>query len=360
MSSTIAELIELRRVLVTCGAGGVGKTTVAAALGIAAAERGKRCAVITIDPAKRLADALGLAELTNDPKRVDVPGRGELYACMLDTKATFDAVVRREARDEKQADDILGNTFYQNISSSLSGTQEYMAMEKVHELVTSGQFDLVVVDTPPTQHALDFVTAPRRLIRLLDNTVFKVLVAPGRGALRVVSGAAQTVLKPLTRVIGGEVVSDAIEFFRAFDGMEAGFRSRATTTLDLLTASDTAWLLVTSPQPEAIRAAIGFADKIEQVGVSVQGLIVNRAEPIFDRLPNADGALAQLIAEHTATVTRERSAIDQLMKSLREHQAGAELASVVISQRAVDVHDLAALSLLATDLVATDVMANDA
>ncbi len=355
---SIADLIDSRRVLVTCGAGGVGKTTVAAALGIAAARRGRRCAVITIDPAKRLADALGLGTLTNDPARVDLsqigitggPGSGELWACMLDTKATFDAVVRREARDEKQAADILGNTFYQNISSSLSGTQEYMAMEKVHELVMSGQFDLVVVDTPPTHHALDFVTAPRRLIRLLDNTVFKVLIAPGRGALRIVSGAAQTVLKPLTKVIGGEVVSDAIEFFRAFDGMEAGFRSRATTTLDLLTANDTAWLLVSSPQPEPVRAAMGFAEQIQEVGVDVQGLVVNRAEPDFVDLPNASGALGKLIDEHRATVARERVAIDELLASLHDHDS-RELVTVVIRQRAVDVHDLLALGMLADDLV---------
>jgi anion-transporting ArsA/GET3 family ATPase len=349
--SSFAELIAERRVLVTCGAGGVGKTTIAASLGLAGASLGRRCAVITIDPAKRLADALGLAELTNDPARVTLDSTvdGELWACMLDTKATFDAVVRREARDDAQAQRILQNTFYRNISGSLSGTQEYMAMEKVHELVTSGRFDLVVVDTPPTQHALDFVTAPRRLVRLLDNTVFKLLIAPGRGALRVVSGAAQTVLRPLTKVIGGDVVADAVEFFRAFDGMEEGFRARATTTLELLTADDTAWLLVSSPQPEPIRAAIGFADQIRQAGISVRGIIVNRAEPRFtgSSSEGATGPAGRLVADHLATIAEEEAAIGRLLGGVGSvdgaEGVGQSVPMVTLVQRPGDVHDIAAL-----------------
>jgi anion-transporting ArsA/GET3 family ATPase len=346
--NTYAYLIDESRVIVTCGAGGVGKTTVAAAIGLAAAQRGRRCAVITIDPAKRLADALGLPTLTNDPGRVTLSEtvEGELWACMLDTKATFDAVVRREARDEDQAKRILDNTFYRNISSSLSGTQEYMAMEKVHELVTSERFDLVVVDTPPTQHALDFVTAPRRLVRLLDNTVFKLLIAPGRGALRVVSSAAQTVLRPLTKVIGGDVVTDAIEFFRAFDGMEEGFRARASTTLELLTANDTAWLLISSPQPEPIRAAIGFAESIRQAGITVRGIIVNRAEPQFDDVVTKPSAMfSRLMADHEATLAEEHDAITGLLA-----QVGS-VGSVILTQRAGDVHDLGTLTEMAFELV---------
>jgi anion-transporting ArsA/GET3 family ATPase len=361
-NTMFAYLIDESRVIVTCGAGGVGKTTVAAAIGLAAARHGRRCAVITIDPAKRLADALGLATLTNEPARVTLSHTvdGELWACMLDTKATFDAVVRREARDDDQAERILGNTFYRNISSSLSGTQEYMAMEKVHELVTSGRFDLVVVDTPPTQHALDFVTAPRRLVRLLDNTVFKLLIAPGRGALRVVSSAAQTVLRPLTKVIGGDVVTDAIEFFRAFDGMEEGFRSRASTTLELLTAGDTAWLLISSPQPDPIRAAIGFAESIRQAGISVRGVIVNRAEPHFDEVVTTPSpTLIELIADHDATVAEERVAIDGLLSQVDSSLSSTDepgqrhdaIPSVTLAQRAGDVHDLDALDDMATVLL---------
>ncbi len=367
MNDLIPDLIVNSRVIVTCGAGGVGKTTVAASIGIAAALKGRRCVVVTIDPAKRLADALGITELTNEPAPIELspidlggpaaPTTGELWACMLDTKATFDAVVRREAKNAQQADDILANTFYRNISSSLSGTQEYMAMEKVHDLVTSGRFDLVVVDTPPTQHALDFVTAPRRLVRLLDNTVFKLLVAPGRGALRVVSGAAQTVLRPLTKVIGGEVVTDAIEFFRAFDGMEEGFRTRATETLEVLTASDTAWLLVSSPQPEPIRAAVGFAEQIANAGIAVRGLIINRAEPEFEPLPTArplptvkpvgakQAALMKLVNDHRSAVASERETISEFFLSVEN------VPHVVLEQRADDVHDLEALKALGRQLL---------
>lgn len=362
--ATLTTLLSHAKVVVTCGAGGVGKTTIAAALGIAAAQLGRTCVVVTIDPAKRLADALGLAALTNEPTRVDLDhhtSNGQLWACMLDTKATFDSIVRREARSAVQAEEILTNSFYRNISSSLSGTQEYMAMEKVHELATSSTFDLVIVDTPPTHHALDFVTAPRRLVRLLDNTVFKLLIVPGRGAMRVVSGAAQTVLRPLTKVIGGDVVSDAVEFFRAFDGMEAGFRSRATETLELLSADATSWLLVTSPQPDPIRAAAQFANQIQQAGISVRGLIVNRAEPTFGELTTvgADAGsfpmdeLRALITEHEWAVQAEQRAIDGLVGALVQLRFGlrSELIHLTVAQRADDVHDLVALYEIADRLL---------
>jgi anion-transporting ArsA/GET3 family ATPase len=339
-------------VIVTAGTGGVGKTTVAAAIGIAQAQAGRRCVVITIDPARRLAGALGLESLGNDPVAVnlgDALGRsggsgGSLYACMLDTKATFDGVVRREATPE-QAEAILANRFYENISGSLSGTQEYMAAEKVHELATDKRFDVVVIDTPPAANAIDFLTAPRRLVRFLDHTLFRLVISPGKGPLRFVSGAAQTVLKPLTQVIGGKVVSDAIDFFRAFDGLEAGFRTRASAALDILSADSTSWVLITTSEADPLSGAVRFAEQIGRAGVSVRGVILNRCEPSFAGLPTkrpADDPLAQILEDHRAATNADDRAAEQL---------GLAVPNVPIRRLprlASDVHDIAALLELAS------------
>src|SRR5439155_1348294 len=191
-----------------------------------AARRGRRTVVVTIDPAKRLADALGLEGLTNDPALIHAhdEGEGELWAMMLDTKSTFDALVAHYAPDARQAASILENRFYRNIAGALSGTQEYMAMEKLYELHEEGRFDLIVVDTPPSRNALDFLDAPRRLTRFLDNRLFRLLMMPTRAYLKAVNVATQTFLRAVSRVIGTEVVQDAVAFFQAFEGMEDGFR----------------------------------------------------------------------------------------------------------------------------------------
>ena len=211
-------------------------------LALEGARRGRNACVVTIDPARRLADALGIEHLTNDPTEIDpklwagdlgrgdgddvVPG-GRFSALMLDTKSTFDVLVTRNASTDDQAQRILDNTFYRNVSGALGGTQEYMAMEKLHELHDEGNFDLIVVDTPPTRHALDFLDAPKRLTRLLDNRVFRLLMMPTRAYLRVASVAVQTFLRTVARVVGSEVIEDVVAFFRAFEGMEEGFRERA-------------------------------------------------------------------------------------------------------------------------------------
>src|SRR5688500_12179490 len=214
-------------IVICCGSGGVGKTTTAAAIALEAARLGRRACVVTIDPAKRLADALGLESLTNRPGQIEGDWSGELWALMLDTKTTFDDLVGRYAASPEQAQGILGNRLYRNISGALSGTQEYMAMEKLYELHVGGQFDLVVVDTPPTRNALDFLDAPRRLSRFLDNRIFRLLMMPTRAYMRAVSVATQAFLRTISKVIGNEVVSDAVAFFNAFEGMEQGFRERA-------------------------------------------------------------------------------------------------------------------------------------
>jgi anion-transporting ArsA/GET3 family ATPase len=283
----LGKLVLTRAILVTCGSGGVGKTTTAAALALEGAMAGRKACVVTIDPAKRLADALGLESLTNRPHRIEGPWKGELWALMLDTKGTFDDLVHRYAATDDQAQSILGNRIYRNISGALSGTQEYMAMEKLYELHHGGvpglpDFELVVVDTPPTRNALDFIDAPRRLTSFLDNRIFRLLITPTRAYLKAVSVATQTFLKTISRVVGAEVVGDAIAFFEAFEGMEAGFRDRAQAVRDLLSAGDTAFVLVTSPRPDAVEEASFFAAKLDDAGIDVAALVVNRLHPAFE------------------------------------------------------------------------------
>jgi anion-transporting ArsA/GET3 family ATPase len=275
-----------RKIVICCGSGGVGKTTTAAAIALEGARRGRRAVVVTIDPARRLADALGVAGgLTNEPSRIDGPWPGALWAMMLDTKSTFDAVVTRYAGSAAQAERILANRFYRNISGALSGTQEYMAAEKLYELHDDGEFDLVVVDTPPTRNALDFLDAPRRLMRFLDHRLYRALMAPTRAYLRAVGYAAQAFLRTVSKVVGGEVLADAIAFFQAFDGMEAGFRERAERVLELLGAPETAYVLVTSPRSESVEEAEFFADRLSEGGLRVAALIVNRMHPSFEASP---------------------------------------------------------------------------
>jgi anion-transporting ArsA/GET3 family ATPase len=268
----------------------VGKTTVAAVVAVEGARRGRNAVVVTIDPAKRLANTLGLDSLSNVAHEIDrrrwdptgdAPRGGRLSALMLDTKSTFDHLVATYALDDDQTQRILGNRFYRNVSTALSGTQEYMAMEKLHELHEEGGYDLIVVDTPPTRHALDFLDAPRRLTRLLDNRIFRLLMMPTRAYLRVASAAVQRFLRTVSKVVGTEVIDDVVAFFRAFEGMEEGFRDRATSVLALLADPSSSFVLVTSPRRDAIDEAAFFAERLEESDIPVEGLIVNRVHPPF-------------------------------------------------------------------------------
>jgi anion-transporting ArsA/GET3 family ATPase len=280
---SFAELVTASSVLICAGPGGVGKTTVAAAIALEAARRGSRTCVVTIDPARRLADALGLEELTNEPGRVQAgwEGTGELWALMLDTKGTFDALVTQYSANAEQAEAILGNRFYRNISGALSGTQEYMAVEKLYELHESGRFDLVVVDTPPTRQALDFLDAPRRLTRFLNNRIFRLLMMPTRAGLRAVNLATQLFLRTVAKVIGGEVVREAVAFFNAFEGMEQGFRDRAERVELLLGAPATSFVVVAAPRRAAVEEAAYFADRLAGASARVSALVINRMFPRF-------------------------------------------------------------------------------
>ena len=275
--------------------------------------------VVTIDPAKRLADALGLAGLTGTPSRIEGDWPGELWAMMLDTKTTFDALVVKHAATPEQGRRILANRFYRNISGALSGTQEYMAMEKLYELHDETDFELVVVDTPPTRHTLDFLDTPRRLSRFLDHRLFRLLIAPGRGLVKAVNVAAQTFLRTVSKVVGGDVVDDAIAFFQAFEGMEEGFRQRAARVNELLAAPETAFVLVASPRRDTVEEAHFFADRLGEAGIDVQALVVNRVHPSFSIAVTESAAAAT--AARAATLAG--SDLGGLYRNLSHFQAVA-------------------------------------
>jgi anion-transporting ArsA/GET3 family ATPase len=368
----LRELTAQRRTIICCGSGGVGKTTTAAVVAMQGARLGRKAMVVTIDPAKRLADALGLAGLSNVPSRIedglggdggdggnggDGAWPGELWAMMLDTKSTFDALVVKHAATPEQAERILANRFYRNISGALSGTQEYMAMEKLYELHEETDFDLVVVDTPPTRHALDFLDAPRRLSRFLDHRLFRMVVSPSRGIVRAVNVAAQTFLRTVAKVVGGDVIDDAIAFFRAFEGMEEGFRLRARRVNELLAAPETAFVLVASPRRDTLDEAHFFARRLAEAGITVDGLVVNRVHPLFgDGLAESARARAETLAG-TDLGSLYANLADFQSIALRERDHLAGLAEAVAPAPVVwvpflrrDVHDLDGMAEIAGHL----------
>jgi anion-transporting ArsA/GET3 family ATPase len=368
----LTDLTETARVVVCCGTGGVGKTTTAAVFALAAARAGRDAVVITIDPAKRLADTLGLADLGDEPREIPAarwdPDRrarppGRLSALMLDTRATFDGLVHRHATEDEQATRILSNRFYRNIAGALSGTQEYMAMEKLHQLHEEGGYDLIVVDTPPSRHALDFLDAPQRLTRLLDNRIFRFLMMPTRTYLRVASNAVQRFLRTVGRVIGAEVLDDIVAFFRAFEGMEQGFRERATRVDELLAEPSTAFVLITTPRRDAVDEAEFFAAQLRDADLAVAALIVNRANPDFGpREPVDLRARAETLRRQTdraalRLAARYENLADYTELSQRERReladVGARIGAATVGYvpaLAHDVVDFAALDSVATHL----------
>jgi anion-transporting ArsA/GET3 family ATPase len=270
------------RIIVCCGSGGVGKTTTAAALGLRAAERGRHVVVLTVDPARRLAQSMGLTSLDNTPRPVPLPGAGgsgSLHAMMLDMKRTFDEIVETHA-DPDRATQILANPFYQSLSSSFAGTQEYMAMEKLGQLRRADEWDLIVVDTPPSRSALDFLDAPQRLSRFLDGRLIRLLTAPtrvsGRAYLKAVNAWVGMFTGVLTKVIGVQVLQDVQTFVAAFETMFGGFRERAEDTYRLLQTPGTAFLVIATPEPDALREASYFVERLSQDRMPLAGLVLNR------------------------------------------------------------------------------------
>ncbi len=351
--SSLRALAEERKVIICCGSGGVGKTTISATIALAAARAGRRSCVVTVDPARRLADSLGVESLANTPTEVQGDWPGHLFALMLDTKGTFDDLVHRHAATKEQAEGIMANSLYQNLAGALSGTQEYMAMEKLFELVDSGQFDVVVVDTPPTRNALDLLDAPRRLTRFLENRLFRALLVPTRVSLRAIGVATQALLRTISKVAGTEIVEDAIGFFQAFGGMEEGFRTRAGAVRELLADPSTAYVLVTSARPDSLVEASFFATKLAEREVAPAALVVNRMQPSFGPTGaggdpgDASGDLAALEANLAALnemAAAEEAAIGPLVAQL----APAPVGRVPLFGR--DVHDVAGLERTADHL----------
>jgi len=297
------------RIIVCCGSGGVGKTTTAAAIGLRAAQSGRHVVVLTVDPARRLAQSMGLTSLDNTPRLVqglsgaasdpqdgnDSASGGSLHAMMLDMKRTFDEIVEAHA-DPDRAAQILANPFYQSLSSSFAGTQEYMAMEKLGQLRRAEEWDLIVVDTPPSRSALDFLDAPQRLARFLDGRLLRLLTAPakvgGRAYLRVLNAGLGMVTGVLTKVLGTSMLRDVQTFVSALDTMFGGFRERADYTYRLLRAPGTAFLVVAAPEPDALREASYFVERLDTEGMPLAGLILNRVTQVPARHLSAARSLA--------------------------------------------------------------------
>lgn len=272
------------RVILCTGAGGVGKTTTAAAIARRAARLGMRAVVVTIDPARRLADVLGISLFDirshgTAPVQVPLEAPGELWAMMLDAAAMFDDVVREQAADLQQAERILSNSFYRSIAGSLGGTQEYMASEVLHRLHGDPRWDLVVVDTPPSRASLRFLEAPDVLSRFLEHRAFRAMMLAGGSGGRLLSAASQPLLKLIGSVVGGAALADAVAFFQSFGGMEAGFRVRSQQVREILTAESTAFVVVTTAQSDSVSEAMWFKDQLIERGHAPRAIVVNRVHP---------------------------------------------------------------------------------
>ncbi|HEY0891235.1 MAG TPA: ArsA family ATPase, partial [Nocardioides sp.] len=296
-------------IIVCCGSGGVGKTTTSAALALRAAERGRKVVVLTIDPARRLAQSMGIEALDNTPRPVHgVDGAGSLDAMMLDMKRTFDEVVLAQASPEK-ARQILENPFYIALSSSFAGTQEYMAMEKLGQLHRDarrdGSYDLIVVDTPPSRSALDFLDAPERLSSFLDGRFIRLMLAPARGPAKLMSAGFGLITGALTKILGGQVLSDLQTFVAALDTVFGGFRQRAQQTYALLQARGTAFLVVAAPEPDALREAAYFVERLSGDRMPLAGLVVNRAATV-PTAPTGPGGSGARLTPSAALAAAER------------------------------------------------------
>ncbi len=350
---SLATVLDESSVLLCCGTGGVGKTTTAASLALAAAQRGRRVVVVTIDPARRLADALGLDGIGDTAVPVDLEASGRMWVTMLDTKAMFDRLIETHAADAAQAERILTNRYYRNLSGGLSGTQEFMAIERLHELVGDDRFDLVVVDTPPSRNALDFLDAPDRLARFLDGRLFR-LAAPGRRLTRKLTAPVLVALRRVARVVSPEVVDDTFAFIEAFSGMEDGFRQRAAAVETLFADRGTAFVVITSAMAEAIDESRYFAERLGDADLPVRAVVVNRLQPRFGDLHLADVPYdasrsdLEVLAALTALADEEEKELAPLLARC------PDAAVARIPQLDHDVHDLAGITEVSDLLVSTE------
>jgi anion-transporting ArsA/GET3 family ATPase len=351
--SDLLDRLEGKRVVICAGSGGVGKTTTSAAIAMGLAARGARVCVVTIDPARRLADALGIERLGSEPHRVDAARlgghglaiEGQLWAMMLDPKKTFDELIARLAPDEATRDEILANRIYRELSGAVAGSQEFTAVAKLYDLDRSGRFDVIVLDTPPSRNALDFLDAPDRLTGFLEGRALRVLLAPSGLAARVVGRGTSVVFGVLGRLTGVDLMSDLKVFFAALSTVLDGFRERAAAVKALLADDATTFLVVTSPEREPVAEAVFFGDKLREARMPFGGLVVNRVHPLADAEPDAeedvpglDAALARkarrTLAEFRAIAARDAEAIARLRDALGDDDP------VVVPHLPGDVHDV--------------------
>jgi anion-transporting ArsA/GET3 family ATPase len=369
---SVGEILDGKDICICAGSGGVGKTTTSAAIAAGMAARGLKVCVLTIDPAKRLADSLGLKELGNEAKQVDpalfsqqgVEIEGELWAMMLDAKATFDELVARQAPDEEARDRVLDNRIYQQISSALAGSQEYMAMEKLFELHSEGQFDLLVLDTPPTRNALDFLDAPKRLTQFIEGRSLRVFMKPTGLAAKVAGRGASVALSVFKRIVGFDLLADLAEFFNAFSGMVDGFQARAKRVNSLLSDPHTCFLVVCGPQGEPVDEAVYFHRKLVEAKLPFGGVIVNKVHYPAEELRDGNGELeavlkeklgdaelaarvAENFADYQALAERDARNIKRLAHELRTRGV---IRVPILDE---DVHDLAGLAEINRYLFAT-------
>ncbi len=376
----LSDVLDRHRVVVCVGSGGVGKTTTSAAIALHAAMQGKRVLCLTIDPAKRLANSMGLSAMTTEQQvvpqelfeRAGLTSKGQLSAMMLDTKRTFDGLVHKHASSPARAQRILDNRLYQYISTSLAGTQEYMAMEKLHSVRKEGGYDLIVLDTPPTSNALDFLDAPERLIEAIDSQAMRWFIQAFGGAGKIgfslVGKGAQMVLKGLARITGGEFLDSVAEFITDINDLFGGFTERAREVSAALRGPEVAFLLVTSADPLAVQEAVFFAGKLAEHGMHQQGTVINRVTPLLDEPHGAQSAVNALLASMLPAEIDAPALTAKLWRALDEERTRAVTDRVEVERLKAlsgsrglyievpafeqDVHDLKALSRVASYLMA--------
>ena len=367
MSPRVDAMCRESAVIVTCGTGGVGKTSVAAALGLRAAQLGRRAVVITIDPARRLADAIGLSgRLGNDPVLVDTGSSvtGELWVTMLDVNETFDNLVRDASPTPERAREVMDNSFYRSLSRSLSGTRDYMAAERLHELHNDDRFDLVVIDTPPSRNALDFLESPERLANFLKHPLVRLLAAPGRGGMRLANAALTPVLKVISGVVGSDALSGVAAFLRSIDGMEQEFSRRALEVARTIRGDDTSFAVVASPAPDALLEAGHFVDELHRLGIDLRLVVANRMPPRFgtatsaeERVLAATGTGDEAIAHSVmADLCEDAELASAAMDGFTDHvrERFPDVAVATAAEFASDIHDMRSVLLLAGQLAAPD------
>jgi anion-transporting ArsA/GET3 family ATPase len=365
--TSLASLLQERRIVICAGSGGVGKTTTAAALAMGMAERGLKVAVVTIDPARRLADSLGLQELGNEPRLVDparfhehgVEIQGELWALMLDAKRTFDALIERLAPDPATRDEILANRIYQQLSSAVAGSQEFTAIAKLYELDQEGDYDLLVLDTPPSRNALDFLDAPARLAGFFQGRAIKMFLRPAGLGGRILGRGTGVVFRLMERVTGVDLLHDLSVFFRALAGMIDGFTERARRVGALLEDPGTTFLIVTAPRHDPVEEAIFFHRKLADAAMPFGGLVVNRlhrAEVDGPFPPALADELGEHLARRVTTAATELAALAERDAAHLEHLRTrlGDPPTIVVPEFEDDVHDVEGLALVRAHLFADD------